>query len=60
MWNEHNLVPDAQECFTAYNAGNKINTTPKREVVFVFLHSANPPPITCQTCCDEYVSAQSN
>ena len=46
MWNEHNLVLDAEVFFMAYNAGNKITTTPMREVVFFFLHSTNPPPIT--------------
>ena len=35
MFNEHNTVPDADASFWAWNAGNSIETTPRREWLFV-------------------------
>jgi len=35
MYNEHMLVAEASEGFTALNAGHKIETTPEREWGFV-------------------------
>ena len=35
IFNEHNTVPDADASFWAWNAGNSIETTPRREWLFV-------------------------